>query len=189
MNKAVFLDRDGTLNSDSSYINKVEDFEFYPYTVKALSMIKKNGYLLIVISNQSGVGRGFIRESELDKINTKMQKALEIESAKLDAIYYCFFYENAVEDKYRKNQDDRKPSPGMILKAARKFDISLKESYMIGDRESDILAGKNAGCKTVLVKTGDGLKTIEKIQTADDSTEPDFVFDSILEAAEFIADN
>lgn len=187
MNKAVFLDRDGTLNSDSSYINRAEDFVFYPFTVKALEILKKSGFLLIIISNQSGVGRGIISETELIKINEKMQKELNKAGIGLDDIYYCFYYEKSSEKKYLLNAGDRKPEPGMILKAADKFKINLNESFFIGDRETDIQAGKKSGCKTVLVKTGDGLKTLDLLKNSELNITPDFIFESILEAAAFIS--
>ncbi len=181
-NRAVFLDRDGTLNNDTSYINKPEDFEFYPFAPGALKKLYDAGLKLIIISNQSGVGRGYIKESDLAAITEKMKNRLAENDIFLTDVFYSFYFEKAVNPEYLKDPDDRKPGAGMLLKAARKHNIELSESFMIGDRESDIGAGINAGCKTILVKTGDGLKSISKMK----NNGPDYIFNDISEAADFI---
>ncbi|HON56072.1 MAG TPA: HAD family hydrolase, partial [bacterium] len=163
-NTAVFLDRDGTLNPDSSYINKPEDFEFYPFAISALKKLYDAGFKLIIISNQSGIGRGYIQEPDLMAITDKMKKILADYNIYLTDVFYSYYYENALNPKYLEGAEDRKPQPGMILKAAKKYNIDLSKSIMIGDKESDIGAGINAGCKTILVKTGDGLNSLNTLK-------------------------
>ena len=185
MNKAIFLDRDGTLNPDSSYINKPEDFNFYPFVIPALKLLKKKGYLLIIISNQSGVGRGIISIQDITAITGKLKNLLKPHDISVDDFFYCYYFEKSENPEYRKNPEDRKPEPGMILKAAQKHNILLKDSYIIGDRLTDIAAGKRAGCNTILVKTGDGQTSCSEIESGA-SEVPDYIFDNILKAAEFI---
>jgi len=150
MAKAVFFDRDHTLNPDSGYINDPEKFELYPWVPAELSRLKQKGYLLIVVSNQSGVARGLITWEQLNMIHRKMDTILkELVKIKIDSYQICPHHPD-------EGCDCRKPRPKLILAAARAFEIDLSQSFMVGDRESDMLAGQKAGVKkSLLVKPDD----------------------------------
>ena len=155
--RAVFLDRDGTLNEDPGYLGNPEDLILFPDTGPSLSLLKnKNHFLLIVISNQSGIARGLISDADVVSVNNELNKKLSEFNVQIDAFYYCPFHPDF-------NSEDecacRKPSPKMIIDAASDFNIDLSKSYMVGDSELDILAGINAGVKTVLVNTGYGTES------------------------------
>ena len=153
--KAIFLDRDGTLNEYVGFLRNHDDFKLIDGVSKAIKEINASGYLAIVVTNQPVIARGEVTLSELDLIHKKMETLLGNDGAYLDAIYYCPHhphkgYEGEIPE-LKFDCDCRKPKPGMLLKAAEDFNIDLSLSYMIGDSENDILAGKNAGCKTVLI--------------------------------------
>lgn len=146
-NKAIFLDRDGVINVDHNYVYKIEELKFIPNSIKALQNLQKQNYKLIIITNQSGIGRGYYTEENYKAFRKEMHKRLQKEGVKIDEEYYSPF-------KSEDNSKCRKPSPYLIEKAIKKFDINKDKSFMIGDKTSDILAGKNAGVKTFLVLTG-----------------------------------
>lgn len=155
--KAVFLDRDGTINKYVGFLRNIDDFELLPGVAEAVRMINASGYLAIVVTNQPVIARGEVTVPELQLIHNKMETLLGAEGAYLDATYYCPHhphrgYPGEVED-LKIDCDCRKPKPGMLIKAAEYFNISLEDSWMIGDGENDVKAGKAAGCKTVLIGT------------------------------------
>lgn len=155
--KAVFLDRDGTINKYVGFLRKEEEFELLPGVADAIKKINKSGYLAIVVTNQPVIARGEVTFSGLDRIHNKMETLLGKEGAYLDGIYFCPHhphkgYEGEVAE-LKIDCDCRKPKPGMLLKAAEDFNIDLSQSYMVGDGENDIKAGMAAGCKTVLLST------------------------------------
>jgi len=150
-NRAVFLDRDNTLIEDPGYINRPEQVKLLDGVAEALVELKSLGYKLVVVSNQSAVARGVVTEQVLREIHERLQQLLAEKAAQLDKIYYCPYHPDGVVAKYRKDSDWRKPQPGMLLAAAEEMDIDLAQSWMIGNRESDIEAGLGAGCKTILV--------------------------------------
>lgn len=150
-NKAVFMDRDDTLIEDPGYINHPNQVRLLPGAAGSLIQLKKMGYLLIIVSNQSGVARGIVSEEVLEQIHHRLQKLLADEGAYLDAIYYCPYHPDGVVGRYRMESDLRKPNPGMLLKAAEEHDIDLSNSWMIGDSYRDVIAGKRAGCRTILI--------------------------------------
>ena len=155
--KAIFLDRDGTINKYVGFLRKEEEFELLPGVAEAIKIINKSGYLAIVVTNQPVIARGEVTFEGLETIHNKMETLLGKEGAYLDAIYFCphhphFGYEGEVKE-LKIDCDCRKPKPGMLLKAAEDLNIDLSQSYMVGDSESDIKAGKAAGCKTVLLNT------------------------------------
>ncbi len=143
MNKAVFIDRDGVINSDEGhyYVYKVDDFVFNPQVADSLSLLKENGFLLIMITNQGGVAKGEYTEDDITLVHDYMQAELSKQNAAFDAIYYCPHH-NAISDC-----DCRKPKPGMILNAVKDFNIDLNKSFLIGDSQRDIEAGNAAGVK------------------------------------------
>ncbi len=182
--KAIFLDRDGVINPDKHLIHKHEDFELYPYTADAVKKINQSEYISVVTTNQSIIARGMATIDELNQIHNKMDTLLGNERAKLDAIYYCPHhpdsgFEGEIKE-YKVDCECRKPKPGMLLQAAEKFNIDLSQSYMIGDSERDIIAGKSAGCTTIGVKTGKGIKSAKVL--------PNYFFGNLKEAIDFIID-
>ncbi len=155
--KAIFLDRDGTINKYKGFLTKEEDFELIDGVTDAIKLINQSGYLAIVVTNQPVIARGEVTISELDNIHNKMETLLGNEGAYIDAIYYCPHHPDKGFDgeilELKIECDCRKPKSGMLLKASKDLNIDLSKSWMIGDSENDILAGKNAGCKTVLLSS------------------------------------
>ncbi len=155
--RAVFLDRDGTLNFDPGYLNDPEQVRLLPGVPEALSLLSAAGYLLIVVSNQSGVGRGKITLQNLHAIHERMDQLLVPYQVKIDAYYFCVHRPD-------ENCQCRKPHPQLLLAAAQTHGIDLRESWMIGDRDTDLEAGHRAGCKKgILVLTGDGMSSQNQI--------------------------
>jgi len=174
--KAVFLDRDGTINFDPGYLGDPEQFRFLPGVVEALTRLHEAGYLIFVVSNQSGIARGFFRDADLDRVHDKMRNALRAEGVVLDGIYYCPHHPD-------ERCSCRKPSPKMVLDASRSFGVDIEHSYFIGDRISDIETGKNAGCRTILVLTGAGRETQTSLSPSQNA---DRVAASLLDAVGWI---
>jgi D-glycero-D-manno-heptose 1,7-bisphosphate phosphatase len=137
-NKAIFLDRDGTVIIDKAYLNNVSEIEFIKGVPETLKALKKQGYLLIIVSNQSGVARGYYQEDTVNEIHREMNRMLSRDyGITLDAFYYCPHHPDYGTEAYRKNCDCRKPAPGMVLKAAKEHQIDICQSFMIGDKPSD----------------------------------------------------
>lgn len=149
--KAVFVDRDGTLVKDPGYLNDPSQLKLLEGVPNGLMRLKKMGYKIVVVTNQSGVARGILTEKTLGRIHDRLEEMLENEGASLDGIYYCPYLEDGVIQKYRKKSELRKPNPGMLLKAAEEMDIDLKSSWMVGDSRRDVQAGNSAGCKTIFI--------------------------------------
>ena len=145
--KCVFLDRDGVINQDKGYISKISDFKIYPGVGKAISLLNKKNYLVIIITNQSGIGRGLIKIKELKNIHNHLRKKIKKYGGKIDDIFYCPFHPEFGKGKYKKKSNDRKPGDGMIKKAIKKWKINTKTSFMIGDKISDKQAAKKAKIK------------------------------------------
>lgn len=159
---AVFLDRDGTLNVEKNYLYRVEDFEFIPGAVEAVSMLNHAGFLVVVLTNQSGIARGFYSEADLRQLHRHVDALLAAEGARVDAWYYCPHHPEGREP-YRQPCNCRKPLPGMLLQAAEEHGINLKESVMIGDKLADIQAALAAGCRPILVRTGYGAEAEQNL--------------------------
>ena len=143
--KAVFLDRDGTMAKDVHYCSCPEDFELFPNTAKAIRMLNEHSFKVIVVTNQSGIARGYFTEETLAKIHRKMEAELAKEGASVDGIYYCPHHPDD-------GCDCRKPKPKLVRQATKDFDIDLKHSFVVGDLEMDIEMGKVVGCYTLLVR-------------------------------------
>lgn len=181
MNRAVFIDRDGTISEEVGYINHVSRFRLFPYSAAALKHLHDHGYLAIVITNQAGVARGYFSEKMVLDIHKQMMKELETGGSRLDAVYYCAHHPTVGEPPYQLDCDCRKPKPGLLLRAARDYDIDLAKSWMVGDRYSDIELAANAGVKSVLVLSGYGRGEWEH-QRDNWSTQPDLVAEDLLAA-------
>ena len=154
MNKAVFLDRDGTINIDKKFVHKIEDFEFEPGAIEALKKLSQSNYKLILITSQSGIGRGYFEESDYEKFTQHMLSELEKHGVTFDGKYHCPHHPTEGVGEYKTECECRKPKPGMILKACKEHNIDPKESFMIGDKWVDVKMGQNAGCRPILVMTG-----------------------------------
>jgi D-glycero-D-manno-heptose 1,7-bisphosphate phosphatase len=150
---AVFLDRDGTITRLDGYLTSPSQLRLLPEAASSLTRLQQAGFLCILITNQSVVGRGMITVNELDAIHAELQRLLLAEGGQLDAIYSSF-ERPSLDDETIIEHEDRKPGPGMLFRAANELQIDLAASWMIGDRLSDVLAGVNAGCKSVRVRTG-----------------------------------
>ncbi len=184
-NKAIFLDRDGTINIDSGYIANPNDLELYSDVPKGIVTLReKFGFKIIVISNQSGITRGLMTSSDVDKVNEKVNILLSEFSTKVDAFYFCPYHPDFDSEE---KCECRKPSPKMVFNAAKCFNIDLTKSYFIGDKESDILCGKNAGIKTVLLTTTMKKEKIIELQNSQNS--PNFVSTNFLDAVNYIVSN
>jgi D-glycero-D-manno-heptose 1,7-bisphosphate phosphatase len=162
-NKAVFLDRDGTINVEVQYMSRVEDFQFIPGVPWALKCLKNAGYLLVVVTNQSGIGRGLYDEAALDGIHSHMHADLANYGAAIDACYFCPHHPEHATGDYLKECGCRKPLPGMLQQAALDLDIDLAASFMVGDKIADVEAGLAAGCTSLLVLTGYGSAQVDRL--------------------------
>jgi D,D-heptose 1,7-bisphosphate phosphatase len=183
--KAIFLDRDGVMNVEQSYISTPEELELFDYTAQAVKKINHSDFLSVVVTNQSAVARNLCTEDDVRLIHKKMETLLGKQGAWLDAIYYCphhpdkgFPEENP---EYKIDCECRKPKIGLFRRAIEKFNISAGDSYMIGDSERDIKAGFRAGCTTIGVRTGYGLRKTRIL--------PDYTFNNLSEAVDFIVDD
>lgn len=185
MNRAVFIDRDGTISEEVGYINHASRFRLFSYSAAAIKHLNENGWLAIVITNQAGVARGYFSEDVVQTVHGAMTKELESGGARLDGIYYCAHHPNLGEPPYRFDCDCRKPKPGLISRAAKDFDIDIKASWMVGDRYSDVELARNAGVKSTLVMSGYGRGEWEH-QRASWSEKPDLVAGNLLEAVRLI---
>lgn len=152
--RAVFLDRDGTLVHPRHYPSRPDDLHLYNNIGPGLRDIQRAGFLLVVITNQSGIARGYFTEAELQRMHEHLARELERLDVRLDAIYYCPHHPEGVIRELTMRCDCRKPQPGMLLKAAADLDLDLQHCWFIGDILDDVEAGNRAGCRTILVDLG-----------------------------------
>lgn len=155
MKRAVFLDRDGTINLEKDYLFRIEDFEFVPGAPEAIRLLNEAGYLVIVVTNQSGVARGYYGEEEVAVLHRHIDEKLAEWGARVDAWFYCPHHP-AGKGAYAVTCSCRKPLPGMLLEAACIFDIDIKNSVMIGDKRADVEVAIAVGCRPILVRSGYG---------------------------------
>ena len=151
MNKAVFLDRDGTINIDKGYLYRISDFEFLPGAADALRMLQEAGYLLIIITNQSGIARGYYTEEDFMILNDWMKNELSKNGVNITAVYYCPHLPDAEVERYRKVCTCRKPETGLFERAVHDFDIDLSLSYAVGDKERDCSICLKSECRGFLI--------------------------------------
>lgn len=180
-NRAIFLDRDGTINEDPGYIGDPDKVKLLPRAADALALLKNEGFLLIVISNQSGIARGLITFEQVELVNKKINELLSEKDVQIDKFYYCPAHPDFSSEEESKC---RKPSPKLIFDAAKEFNIDLSKSYFIGDALSDIQCGINANVKTILVKTGKGKEALSILNKGD--IFPSFVAENLMDAGKFI---
>lgn len=155
MQRAVFLDRDGTINVEKEYLYQIAEFEFIPGVVDAVRLLNEAGFLVVVVTNQSGVARGYYTEEDVENLHRHVAGELKKSGARVDAWLYCPHHPDG-RGSYSLPCNCRKPLPGMLKEAAMRFDIDLAGSVMIGDKLADISAGLAVGCRTILVRTGYG---------------------------------
>jgi len=181
LKRAVFLDRDGTINVEKSYLCRSEDFEFLAGVPQALARLQRAGFLLIVVTNQSGIARGYSALSDVDRLHEYMKQQLAFFKVTLAAIYVCPHHPDGVDaGLYTMECSCRKGQPGMLFQAAEDLNIDLAQSYMIGDKLSDIEAGNRAGCSSILVTSGHHIESVDI---------PDYclaLFDGLGDAVEYI---
>lgn len=163
---AVFVDRDGTLMEDTGYVARPEDVRVYAGTAEALAALKARGFATVIVTNQSGISRGYFTEADYHAVHARLMELLG--PGLIDATYFCAEHPDTASER-------RKPGPGMLLEAARDLGLDLARSWMIGDRAADLEAGRRAGCRTILVRTGEGA-------TADASL-ADFVTEDFAQGA------
>ncbi|MFW6154152.1 MAG: D-glycero-alpha-D-manno-heptose-1,7-bisphosphate 7-phosphatase [Planctomycetota bacterium] len=182
MDRAVFLDRDNTLIADPGYLADPAGVELLPDVGEALRLLAGAGFKLVVVTNQSGIARGILDETQLQAIHAELSRQLAAAGARLDAVYYCPYHPEGTVERFTRESDERKPSPGMLLRAAREMKLDLSASWMVGDRPRDVLAGREAGCRTIRVLTGEGDEGEQKI-------EAEFTCSHLLDAAGLIVDD
>jgi len=181
---AVFIDRDGTINEQLGYINHTTRFHIFPFVAEAVKLLNDNGFLAIVVTNQSGIGRGYYPEDLVLELHARLKEHLEERGAGLDGIYYCPHHPHAELEAFREECQCRKPRTGLIEQALRDFDIDMDHSYVVGDRYVDVDFARRAGLKGVLVKTGYGLG--EMTYNAEGNPEPVFTAEDLLDAVKRI---
>jgi D-glycero-D-manno-heptose 1,7-bisphosphate phosphatase len=181
LNRAVFLDRDGTINEELGYLYRTEDCRFLPGVKDAVKRLNGAGYLVVVVTNQSGIARGYYTEADLDKLHSYMTKEFSVSGAQIDGWYYCPHHPDFPVEYSA--CDCRKPLPGMMLAASSDLGIDLSSSWMVGDKNADMEAGIAAGCRSILVRTGYG--------AAEEHTAPSSVIavDNLAAAVDFILNN
>ena len=187
MNAAVFLDRDGVLVEDVDLLATISQIKILPGVAEALTKLRKANFKLIVVSNQAIVARGLITEKAVEEIHSEINRHLAENGVSIDAFYFCPHHPKATLEKYRVVCECRKPRPGLLFQATREQQIDLQKSFMVGDRITDVIAGAKAGCRTILVQTGQhGAAPIETAEPLDNSIQPDWTCANLREAADWI---
>jgi D-glycero-D-manno-heptose 1,7-bisphosphate phosphatase len=189
--RAVFLDRDGVIIEDANLLTKISEIRILPGVPEALNRLRKAGFRLIVVSNQPVVARGLATETDVEQINDEINRQLVTATGPgVDQFYFCPHHPNATMINYRINCACRKPQPGLLLQAAKDHQLDLPSSFMVGDRITDIIAGARAGCRTLLVQTGQHeAPPIQTAEPIDTSIQPDWTCANLTEAVEWILKN
>ncbi len=183
---AVFLDRDGTINEQMGYINHISRFVLLAGAAEAIAKLNRLDIPVVVVSNQSGLGRGYFPEELLEQVHAKMRKLLAEKGAHVDGLYWCPHHPDAKVARFqKKNCGCRKPDIGLLKQAATELNLDLEQSFMVGDRWSDLKCGKNAGTQSILVLTGYGRGDLEYIGPGQ-QVQPDFVADDLPAAVDWI---
>ena len=180
---AVFLDRDGTLNVDAGYLDRKERLVLFPWSLESVRLLRRGGYAVVVVTNQSGGARGMIEESFVDEVHGIIQSQLADIGEELDGHYYCPHEPSASIEAFRIDCDCRKPKPGMVTRAARDLGLDVERSVVVGDKWSDIRLAKQTGARSVLVRTGYG-RSQEHI--CQEGLSADVVVDTLMDAVNWI---
>ncbi len=182
-NAAVFLDRDGTINEEVGYLGDLEKLSIYPNSFEAIRLINESGMKAVVITNQSGVARGYFSEDFVMTVHSRINETLQKKGAHIDRFYYCPHHPTEGKGNYLKSCDCRKPETGMVIKASEELDIDLSRSYMVGDTAKDIELANKISVTGILVKTGYGKKEISS------DIKPDYIAENILDAVKWIMED
>ena len=185
---AVFLDRDGTINEQMGYINHPSRFVLLPGITEAIRLLNENDILVIIVSNQSGVARGYFPIALVHEVHEQLTKTLQQEQARIDRILFCPHYRSGSVEEYAIDCECRKPRTGLIEQACAEFDIELANSYVIGDRYTDIELAHRAGLKGILVETGYGRGDIEHV-LPHVARGPDHIAKDLLDAVQWLLKN
>jgi D,D-heptose 1,7-bisphosphate phosphatase len=193
MRMAVFLDRDGTINEEAAYLNRLEKLRLIPGAAEAIRRINESGLMAVVVTNQSGVARGLFDEAFVKKTNAYLQDILRAEGASIDAFYFCPHHPTEGRGIYLQTCRCRKPAPGMLLRAAEELRIDLRRSYLIGDALTDIEAGNSVGVKGILVRPGCGEESVAALAADPESgvgaiSRPLYIAADLREAVAWIMD-
>jgi len=181
--KAVFLDRDGTLVEEAGYLDRLERLVFFPYSVDAVRLLNRAGFAVVIVTNQAGIARGIFKETFVAEAHRHISARLAAGDARIDAFYYCPHHPEAVVEAYRRPCDCRKPQSGLFTRAASDLDLALEDSFVVGDRWHDLEAGQRVGARGVLVRTGYG-KTEEASPKA--HVTPSAIVGNVMEAVSWI---
>jgi D-glycero-D-manno-heptose 1,7-bisphosphate phosphatase len=187
MKRAVFIDRDGTISEEVGYINHPARFRVFPYAAAAIKLLNEANWLAVLVTNQAGVARGYFSEDMIGLVHQQLEQNLQQNGAKLNAIYYCAHHPSVGQPPYRFDCDCRKPKPGLILRAAKELGIDLSQSWMVGDRHSDVELAGAAGVQSAFVLSGYGRGEWE-YQRASWQHQPDLVAENLLEAVQRIVE-
>ena len=179
------MDRDGTISEEVGYVNHPSRYRVFPYAAEAVRLLNEAGWLAIVVTNQAGVARGYFAEDMISDVHAILRAEIERRGARLDAIYYCPHHPSVGEIPYRCDCDCRKPKPGLISRAVAELDIDAPNSWMIGDRYSDIELARNAGVRSAFVLSGYGRGEWEHQRSRWDR-KPDFIAENLLDAVKRI---
>ncbi|HYA14662.1 MAG TPA: HAD family hydrolase [Syntrophales bacterium] len=185
--EAVFLDRDGTINEEVGYLDSIDKLKIFANTVEAIKMVNESGMKAVVITNQSGIARGYFSEEFVKKIHARIQKTLKAKGAFIDAFYYCPHHPEGV-GIYQQSCECRKPEAGLLIAASQDMDIDLTRSYVVGDMVKDIQMAIKVEAKGILVKTGYGLDVIQKDLKSSlaENYQPSYIAEDILDAVKWI---
>jgi D-glycero-D-manno-heptose 1,7-bisphosphate phosphatase len=183
MRPAVFLDRDGTLIEERGYLDRLDLLELYSFTADALRLLNRAGYFTVVVTNQGGIGRGIIDEPFLRQVHETVDARLAAGNSRIDRYYFCPHHPQAVIPELRVKCSCRKPASGMIEQACRELSLDAQRSFTIGDRRLDVAAGRDAGTRTILVRTGHGAH--EEAMPPGDA-HPDAILNNLMEAVGWI---
>jgi D-glycero-D-manno-heptose 1,7-bisphosphate phosphatase len=153
---AVFLDRDGTMVHDVGYLSRLEDLQWFPWTIEAVRLLHRAGFLVCVTTNQSGIALGFCTDAFVRRVHEEMSAAIEAAGARIDGWFYCPHHPEAAIDALRTDCECRKPKPGLVRQAQQRFDIDLTRSFVIGDKSADVGLAEAVGARGILVRTGYG---------------------------------
>ncbi len=184
MNKAIFLDRDGTINADKHYLHRIEDFEFLPGVIEALQKLQSAGYLMLIITNQSGIARGFYTEDDFLKLKCWMCEKLSLLGVKITDVLYCPHLPDAKIEKYRRVCNCRKPALGLFEQAIEKYRIDLSQSWCIGDKIRDCSLVEKSECRGFLIGNNEDAAVIDDVKKGKYRNVR--YADNLLQAAEFI---
>lgn len=184
-NQAVFLDRDGTINTDIGYLNHPDQLELIPRAAHAIKLLNDAGFITVVITNQAGIAKGFLHEALIPEIHNRLSALLNTENARIDRFYYCPHHPEAAVEHYRIACQCRKPLPGLVFQAARELEIDVLHSYVVGDKSCDIELAHNVGATAIMVLTGYGTRELTKHREAN-LKPPHYIAPDLYDAVQLI---